>query len=63
MCMGVKEPSEEREVEQFFQHFMCLVQFVFNDRQSVFSPFPFSRPIYLFISGHTHKCTKVFACQ
>lgn len=34
MCMGVKEPSQEREVEQLFQHFRCLGQFVFNERES-----------------------------
>lgn len=63
MCMGAREPPEEREVEQFFQHFVRLVQFIFNDTQSVFPPVPFSRPIYLFVSGHTRKCTEVFACQ
>lgn len=34
MCMGVKEPSQEQEVEQLFQHFMCLGQVAFNARES-----------------------------
>lgn len=34
MRMGVKQPSQEQEVEQLFQHFMCLGQFGFNERES-----------------------------
>lgn len=60
---NVREPSEEREAEQLFQHFACLVQFVLNERESAFSLFLFFRPIHLFISGCRCKCTKVFACQ
>lgn len=60
---NVREPSEEREAEQLFQHFACLVQFVLNERESAFSLFPFFRSIHLFISGRGRKCTKVFACQ
>lgn len=60
---NVREPTEEREAEQLAQHFACLVQFVLNERESAFSPFPFFRPIHLFISGRGRKCTKVFARQ
>lgn len=65
MCMGVKETSQEQEVEQLFQHFMCLGQFVFNERESGgFSQFPSSSLIYQSVSGHRRcKCMKVFACQ
>lgn len=46
MCMGVKEFSQEQEVEQLFQFFMCLGKFVFNERKSggfvLFSFFPVS---------------------
>lgn len=46
--MGVKEPSQEQEVEQLFQHFKCLGQFVFNERESgVFFSF---HPLVWFIS-------------
>lgn len=64
MCMGVKQPSQEQEVEQLFQHFMCLGQLVLMRGRVFFFQFPSSSLIYQSVSGHRYcKCMKVFACQ